>query len=94
MLNKVQQMTDEEILNCDIEDFERKTKPDDSSAMLRSEFNGLEEEEDEDEDDDDFECDIERYVPFDDKLDFAEKLKSCGRECLTEIVKLVIEQQP
>ena len=32
-------------------------------------------EDDEDDDDEDFECDIERYVKFDDKIDFAEKLK-------------------
>jgi hypothetical protein len=80
-------MTDEEILNCDIEEFEKKTKGDDS--QITPEIG--EEDESEDDDDDDFECDIERYVPFDDKLDFADKLKTCGRECLTEIMKIVIE---
>jgi hypothetical protein len=32
-------------------------------------------EDDEDDEDEDFECDIERYVKFEDKIDFAEKLK-------------------
>lgn len=45
-------------------------------------------------DDDDFECDIEKFVPFEDKLLFAEKLKSVSRECLTELTKLLIEIQP
>jgi hypothetical protein len=33
---------------------------------------------DDDDDEDDFECDIERYVTFQEKLEFAEKLKSCS----------------
>lgn len=38
------------------------------------------ENEDDDDDDDDFECDIERYVPFDDKMEFAEKMKNNSGE--------------
>jgi hypothetical protein len=49
------------------------------------------EEDDEDDDDEDFECDIERYVKFDDKIDFAEKLKQVSKEGLTQIVKIVQE---
>ena len=52
------------------------------------------EDDDEDDDDDDFECDIERYVKFDDKIDFAEKLKTISKDGLTEIVKIVQELQP
>ena len=36
-------------------------------------------DEEDDEDDDDFECDIERYVPFTQKIEFAEKIKHCPR---------------
>ena len=48
----------------------------------------------EEDDDDDFECDIEKYVPFEEKLVFAEKLKNSPRDILTAIIKLVIEIQP
>jgi hypothetical protein len=54
--------------------------------------------EDDDDDEDDFECDIERYVPFEEKLEFAEKLKSCSqelsKECLTEIIKTIQDTCP
>ena len=40
-------------------------------------------DEEDDEDDDDFECDIERYVPFTQKIEFAEKIKHCPRESLS-----------
>mmetsp|Transcript_6191 Transcript_6191/g.10027 ORF Transcript_6191/g.10027 Transcript_6191/m.10027 type:complete len:153 (-) Transcript_6191:239-697(-) len=49
---------------------------------------------DEDDDDDEFECDIEKYVPFASKIEFAEKLKNCSQECLTQIIKFLIEHQP
>lgn len=55
---------------------------------------GNEESVEEDDDDDDFECDIEKYVPFVEKLAFAEKLKNSHRDALTAIVKLVTEIQP
>jgi len=96
--NKVQQMTDEEILHCDVDEFAALTKDDsnelspDNRASIEPEKQG-EDSEDEDEDED-FECDIERYVPFEDKLEFAELLKTCSRECLTEVIKLVQELQP
>ena len=49
----------------------------------------------EEDSDDDFECDIERYVPFNDKLTLAEKLRVCHqeypRECLTDIMKRIAE---
>jgi hypothetical protein len=46
------------------------------------------------EDDDDFECDIEKYVPFEEKLEFAERLKTSKREVITQIIKLLTEIQP
>lgn len=53
---------------------------------------------DDDDDDDDFECDIERYVTFQEKLEFAERLKSCSqdysKECLTEIIKTIQDVCP
>ena len=53
---------------------------------------------DDDDDEDDFECDIERYVPFEEKLEFAERLKSCNhdfsKECLTEIIKTIQDVCP
>ena len=51
-------------------------------------------DDDDDDDDDDFECDIERYVPFEEKIELAEKLKTCSKECLTQIIKIVTEMQP
>lgn len=51
----------------------------------KDDTNGNEEDSvaDDDEDDDDFECDIEKYVPFEEKLEFAERLKSSKREVVT-----------
>lgn len=49
---------------------------DDEEDCDQNEVGDLNEEDDDDEDD--FECDIERYVPFEDKLEFAERLKSCS----------------
>lgn len=46
-------------------------------------------DEEEDEDDDDFECDIERYVPFEDKIALAEKLKTTSRDALTQIMRII-----
>mmetsp|Transcript_2130 Transcript_2130/g.3757 ORF Transcript_2130/g.3757 Transcript_2130/m.3757 type:complete len:115 (+) Transcript_2130:20-364(+) len=46
------------------------------------------------EEDDDFECDIEKYVPYEDKISFTEKLKISGTDCLTQITKLLLEIQP
>lgn len=45
----------------------------------------------EDDDDDDFECDIERYVPFDEKIEFAEKMKQCSKEGLSKVVAIIQE---
>ena len=49
------------------------------------ETNGTEDGAEEDDDDDDsyFECDIERYVSFEDKLEFAERLKGSTKEQIT-----------
>ena len=47
-----------------------------------------------DDEDDDFECDIERYVPFSQKISFAEKIKHCSRDGLTQIMKIIAEIQP
>ena len=51
-------------------------------------------EDDDEDDDDDFECDIDRYVTFADKLDFAEKIKNVSKEGLTQMIKIMIEMQP
>ena len=45
-------------------------------------------------DDDDFGYDPERYVPFDDKVEFADLLKRCTKEGLTAIVTYLQEKQP
>ena len=47
-----------------------------------------------DEDEDEFECDIEKYVKFEEKLEFAERLKTSKREVVTQIIKLLTEIQP
>jgi len=70
-LNKVNQMSDDHIFNNDELITESKT-PDATAEDAEPESL---DEDDEDDDDEDFECDIERYVKFDDKIDFAEKLK-------------------
>ena len=54
----------------------------------------VEQEENEDDSNDDFECDIDKYVPFEQKISFSEQLKTCSKECLTEITKLILELQP
>jgi hypothetical protein len=50
--------------------------------------NGNEEEsaDEDDEDEDEFECDIEKYVKFEEKLEFAERLKTSKREVITQII--------
>lgn len=53
-----------------------------------------EEGEEDDDDDDDFEQELEKYVPFTEKVKFAESIKICSKECLTEITKHLIEEQP
>lgn len=86
-LNKVQQLSDDQIYNDEELIQEIVTtdgvgdEPDPESP----------DEDDEDDDDEDFECDIERYVKFEDKIDFAEKLKQVSKEALTQIVKIVQE---
>ena len=50
---------------------------DEEDCAYSSKHGGDPDEEDEDDEDDD-DGDIERYVPFEDKLEFAEKLKSCS----------------
>ena len=87
-LNKVNQMSDDHIFNNDELITESKT-PDATAEEPESL-----EDDDEDDDDEDFECDIERYVKFEDKIDFAEKLKQVPKEGLTQIVKIVQEMQP
>ena len=44
--------------------------------------------------DDDFGYDPERYVPFDEKVEFAELMKRCTKEGLTQIIKHLEEKQP
>ena len=41
----------------------------------------------EEDDDDDFGFDPERYVPFDEKVGFADLIKRCTKDGLTQIVK-------
>lgn len=90
-LNRVQGLSDDAIFNNDelLQDIVTadNVPGDDQDAESPD-------EDDEDDDDDDFECDIERYVKFDDKIDFAEKLKTVSKEGLTQIVKIVQELQP
>jgi hypothetical protein len=49
---------------------------------------GNEEEsaDEDDEDEDEFECDIEKYVKFEEKLEFAESLKTANRDIVTQII--------
>ena len=49
--------------------------------------------EEEDEDDDDFGFDPERYVPFDEKAEFAELIKRVTKEGLTQVVTYLLEKQ-
>lgn len=86
-LNKVSQMNEDQIFNN--EDIAKETKtPDDEPEQ------DTPEEEDDLSDEEDFECDIERYVKFEDKIDFAEKLKQVPKDGLTKIIKIVQELQP
>lgn len=104
-LNKVQQMSDEQIFNADVcelcgwkKDCKRcmalkaitsnagadggdsncAADPDDEDEECGNSGHGGDPNDDDDDDEDDFECDIERYVTFQEKLEFAEKLKSCS----------------
>ena len=43
-------------------------------------------------DDDDFGFDPERYVPFDDKVEFADLMKRATKEGLTNIVNYLLEK--
>ncbi|CDW88115.1 bromodomain containing protein [Stylonychia lemnae] len=47
-----------------------------------------------DEDDDDFGYDPERYVPFDEKVEFADLMKRATKDGLTNIVNYLLEKQP
>jgi hypothetical protein len=51
-------------------------------------------EDEEDDEDEDFGFDPERYVPFDEKVDFADLIKRCTKDGLTEIVKYLQDKQP
>lgn len=91
-LNQVQQMADQQILNQDIDEFEQMTKPKEESE--HSQAQQTTKQDDDSDQSDDFECDIEKYVPFADKINLAELLKTCSKEALTEVVKLMQELQP
>lgn len=45
------------------------------------------EDEEEDDEDEDFGFDADRYVPFEEKVGFADLVKRCTKDGLTEIVK-------
>ena len=92
-LNKVQQFTDDQIFNGNISEMLGDSK---DGEQDNEETNGTEDGAEEDDDDDDsyFECDIERYVSFEDKLEFAERLKGSTKEQITQIIKLMGELQP
>lgn len=47
-----------------------------------------------DEEDDDFGFDPERYVPFEDKIQFADLMKKASKEALTQVMNYLIENQP
>lgn len=100
-LNRVQQLTDEQILGVDQEEFRDKLNDElnSQSGMPRgsTELDGnydRDEEFEDDDDDDDFEQEMEKYVPFAEKLRLAENIKTCSKECLTEVVKHLLEEQP
>lgn len=65
---------------------EMNTLPEEPNQELQEEADS-----DQEDDEDDFECDIDRYVTFADKLDFAEKIKHVSKEGLTEMIKIMIE---
>ena len=91
-LNQVAQMSDSQFLNDDVNPFpESERAPNEGS---KGDPDAIDQDENEEDDDDDFECDIEKYVPFDQKINFSEQLKSCSKECLTEITKLILDLQP
>lgn len=82
VLNKVAQQSEEQILAGEI-------------GVADEASDGENESDEQEDDDDDFEYDIERYVPFDDKMALAEKLKVADKmypkECLTEIIKRIMD---
>lgn len=47
-----------------------------------------------DDEDDDFGYDPERYVPFDEKVEFADLMKRATKDGLTQIVNYLLEKQP
>lgn len=47
-----------------------------------------------DDDDEDFGYDPERYVPFDEKVEFADLMKRATKDGLTTIVNYLLEKQP
>ena len=109
--NQISQMTDEQILNLDVEELnaaggeatinqptlatseiqEAVDQPiDDTNKKLGEKVDdGESSGSGEDDDDDDFECDIERYVLFDEKIEFADKMKHCTKEGLSKIVAII-----
>ena len=97
-LAKLQTYSDEQIINNDMDVLigNDPEKAVDGQTADKDATNENEEEsaDDDDEDEDDFECDIEKYVPFEDKLEFAERLKTSSREIITQIIKLLTEIQP
>lgn len=71
-------MINEIIGNGDTQLEEMNTLPEEPNQ------DAIDSDQDDDEDDeDDFECDIDRYVTFADKLDFADKIKNVSKEGLT-----------
>ena len=47
-----------------------------------------------DDEDDDFGYDPERYVPFNEKVEFAELIKRATKEGVTSIMNYLLEKQP
>ena len=47
-----------------------------------------------DDDDEDFGYDPERYVPFEEKVEFADLMKRATKDGLTNIVNYLLEKQP
>lgn len=92
-LNQVQQLSDEQILGMDIEQFKEKFCGESVKAPP-NEIEGDQHESegyDEEDDDDDFEQELEKFVPFDKKREFAEQVKHCTNECLIDIIKNLFE---
>ena len=54
-------------------------------------INGSKSHKDGDDEDDDFGFDPEKYVPFDDKVEFSELMRKATKEALTQVMNYLLE---